>query len=292
MAKKPKGKPSPKAKPQKRHKASKYNKFQHILSEYAKESGADFRGKNFNTVAAAIWKKSKGMPLSAIRGSIDILFENNSGINPPVDMSGIPQNVNYWALKDVVSSIGANVNIYVDNSIFPGIEGYEGKAGDFIDSGASTLMLRELNRFMKDNFPRQSEERYSVYISEVEPDGSVRITLSSSTEMAEIAEPGEEPITEPKIIPSKEKEKPEKPTKPKKAKRTAKEEKEISAAKLRVVKERIKLEKQKERSSKQKEKTEKQIEKTLKSKIKLADKALQLKKAGFTKKEIMAILGK
>lgn len=278
MAKKPKGKATSKGK--QRHKPTKYNKFQHILSEYKKESGADFKGRNFNKVASEIWKKSKDMPLSAISGSIDILFEQNSGINPKVDISGIPQNVNYWALKDVISSIGANINISVDNSIFEGIPNFDGKAGEFMDSGTGTLMIRELNRYMKDNFPRDSQQRYSVYISEVEPDGTVRITLSSATEMAEMVEPPEEPITEPVIAPKKGKEKPKK------------KEKELPVAKLKVVKERLKLEKQKERTSKQREKTQKQVEKTLKAKIKLADKALQLRKAGFTKAEVIKLLGK
>ena len=290
MAKKPRRKVSSKVKSHSKRHSSKYNKFQRILSEYKQESGVDFKGKSFNSVAATMWKKSKDMPLHAIRGSIDILFDQNSGINPPVDISGIPQNVNYWALKDVVSSLSSNLNIIIDNSIFPGISDYKGTAGNFIDTGIASIMTSELNRFMKENFPREAEERYSVYISEVEPDGSVKITLSSSTEMAEIGEPGEVPISEPTILPPKEKlEKLEKPDKPR---RSAKEEKEISAEKLKVIKGKIKLEKQKERSAKQKEKTEKQIEKTLKSKIKLAEKALQLKKAGFSKSDIIKILGK
>lgn len=188
---------------QKYQQISRYNTVLKILSSYKREGKIDFKGQNFNKIASKIYQNTKNFPLKQIEINIDTLFVKHSGlIDEGIDkeMMGL-QVIDYFNLDDQIFTIASNIDIIIDNSIYPQVESFEGKAGELTQDKVRSI-VRQINKVIQPLSKELKRSGTNVYVPSQEGN-TIVFTLKASSEeeeyVTEIPEIPDTPISKPKI---------------------------------------------------------------------------------------------
>lgn len=227
-----------------------------LIKDYYKDLGQKKTQQEILADYHRIKQSCKDVPLTRLEACVDQFMSQREEHEFPDDL----QSVEWYFIRDALGAAGAYF-----------------KDDDIIVLGLAEIGAPNVE-FPYVDYELGYSELYSFYAKEIRAlknsspvplfiysgsEGNVYRWDLNGVQEIEVAEEEPIPIAPPAPIPPIEKEKPKK---------------EVSEAdKRKTVAAKIKLEKEKQ--------------KTLKERGKLADKAIALAKAGFTKKEIMKILG-
>lgn len=251
-------KKKPQSKPSKRKKkiivkgSSRYRSIQTILSSYCNKNNIKL-GREFNTLAGKIHASTKGIPLKQVENNIGQLLETARSRKPTERT--FPDKIQYWKFKETVTENPIYEGITIGVRFDFGLQDKGEFSGDA--DAASDYYTDEIHRYA-----RLHDKDYPNFVI-IDTDNTtfVNYELVTQAEPSVEGEEGEPPTT------------PTQPKQPTQPTTTVELEKE----KQRTLEKRVELQIQKRR--------------TLKAKIAVADKALELIKAGFTKQEALKILG-
>lgn len=249
----------PKSKSKKKKRIYGSNKFrtvQSILSAYAKENGIKL-GKSFNTVAGQLYQKTKGHPVKFISQNIDQLYKQFT--EPVVEIprefpDGFPF---YQFLEKIEEPIFDNVKISIQ------------MADGMIDDPD---FAAEGDRNTVGEYYRENVHRYLRVHYNESPPAIFKILATDNTTFVDYEiQPGIGEVAPPAEKTEEKKEETKKETAP------AAEELKAKELEKQILEKQIELEREKQ--------------KTAQMSIEKAKQALELAKAGFSKDEILKLMG-